>query len=63
MKYLNYILIISGSLLAFYSESGMGKNTFLLIAGIALLMIGVYRLSKKIPSKYEEENDDNKNEL
>ena len=62
MKNLNYILIISGAVLAFYGESESGKSTFLLISGIALLMIGVYRISKTIPSKNDEEHDSKENE-
>ncbi|MBU3822362.1 hypothetical protein KO566_09840 [Flavobacteriaceae bacterium XHP0103] len=57
MKNLSYIFIALGALIAFYGESL--KNTFILIGGIVLLMVGVYRLSKKIPSKYDDDNDNN----
>ncbi len=56
MKYLNYILIILGSLVAAFAKSGTEPNEYVLIGGIALLMIGIYRISKTIPSK--QDNDD-----
>ena len=54
MKYLNYILILIGAAIAIYSKAGVEQNEYILISGICVLMIGVYRLSKTIPSK----NDD-----
>lgn len=57
MKNLSYIFIVLGALIAFYGESV--KNTIVLVGGIVILMVGVYRLSKKIPSKYDEDNDNN----
>ncbi len=53
MKYLNYILIILGSLVAAFAKSGTEQNEYVLIGGIALLMIGIYRISKTIPSKQD----------
>ena len=58
MKYLNYLLIIIGSLVAFYSETGTGKNEYMLIGGVALLMIGIYRISKTIPSNNDKNDTD-----
>lgn len=55
MKNLSYIFIVLGALIAFYGESV--KNTIVLVGGIVILMVGVYRLSKKIPSKYDEDNN------
>lgn len=55
MKYLNYILIIIGAFVAMYAKTGSDQNQFGLIGGIVILMIGVYRVSKTIPSK---NNDD-----
>jgi uncharacterized membrane protein len=51
MKYLNYILIALGTCIAMYAKAVASQHQFLLIAGIVLLMIGVYRVSKTIPSK------------
>lgn len=64
MKYLNYILIFIGAIVAIYAKSGIGQNQYILIGGIMILMIGVYRISKTIPSKndQEDENDSLKND-
>ena len=55
MKNLSYIFIVLGTVIAFFGEST--KNTFVLIGGIVVLMLGVYRLSKKIPSKYDDDTN------
>lgn len=59
MKYLNYLLIILGAIVATYSKSGEGQNEYILIGGIVILMVGIYRISKKIPGKKnrDETND------
>ncbi|WP_166961402.1 hypothetical protein [Yeosuana marina] len=58
MKYLNYILIILGSVVAISAKSGTEQNEYILIGGIALLMIGIYRISKTIPSKQDADDTD-----
>ena len=58
MKYLNYILIAIGAFVALYAESGTGQNEYVLIGGIIILMVGIYRISKTIPSK-SDDNDTN----
>ena len=55
MKYLNYILIIVGAFVAMYAKVGTDQNQYILIGGIVLLMIGIYRVSKTIVSR---NNDD-----
>lgn len=57
MKYVNYILILVGALVSIYANTGVGQNEYVLIGGIAILMIGIYRISKTIPSK--QDADDN----
>lgn len=59
MKYLNYILIIVGAFVAMYAKTDSDQNQFVLIGGIVILMIGIYRLSKTIPSKRENDDIDN----
>ncbi|MCH4552745.1 hypothetical protein [Aestuariibaculum lutulentum] len=63
MKYINYILIVLGAVVAIYSKAGEEQNQYILIAGIIILMAGIYRISKTIPSKNSEENmfEDNEN--
>jgi len=50
-RYLNYILILVGAVVAIYAESKENQNTFVLIFGIVFLMIGIYRISKTIGDK------------
>lgn len=56
MKYLNYFLILIGAAVAIYSDAGEEQNQYILIGGIMLLMIGIYRISKTIPSKKDKED-------
>lgn len=58
MKYFNYILIILGAIIAIYSKAGANQNQYVLIGGIVLLMVGVYRISRNIPSKNADEIDE-----
>ncbi|MFD1615120.1 hypothetical protein [Gelatiniphilus marinus] len=57
MKYFNYILIVLGAIVAFYSKAGSEQNQYILIGGIMVLMIGVYRISRNIPSKTTNDED------
>ncbi|GAA4281773.1 hypothetical protein [Gaetbulibacter aestuarii] len=65
MKYLNYFLIILGIALALYSDSfeDYNKKTTVLVLGMAAMMIGIYRISKKLRSRSDRDNsnasDDN----
>lgn len=59
MKYLNYILIIIGAFVAIYARAGAEQNQYILIGGIIILMIGIYRISKTIPSRNEENDNTN----
>lgn len=58
MKYLNYILILIGAIVAMYAKAGKAQNQLILIVGIVILMIGIYRISKTIPSKKDENQDE-----
>ena len=64
MKYLNYLLIIVGAVVAIYAKTGTEQNQYILIGGITMLMVGIYRISKTIPNRNEEEDslDNNENE-
>ncbi|MFK2820829.1 hypothetical protein U0L90_11935 [Flavobacteriaceae sp. LMIT009] len=55
---LNFLMILVGGAVALYAESGEEQNTYILIGGIFLLMIGLYRLSRGIPSRNEQSNGD-----
>ena len=57
-KNINYIFMAVGAIVAFYAEKQEPQNQFLLIGGIVLLMIGIYRISKRIPSNKDADDDD-----
>lgn len=54
---INYVLILIGAVSAFYGKNLETQNNMFLIIGMMLVLIGVYRISKRIPSK----NEDNDN--
>ena len=62
MKYLNYLLIILGASVAIYSKAGVEQNQFVLIGGIVILMLGIYRVSRNIPSKLDKEEEEYEND-
>lgn len=59
MKYLNYFFIVIGAMVAIYAKTGTEQNQYILIGGIMLLMMGIYRISKSIPSRNDDDNYDN----
>ena len=58
MTYLNYLLILVGAVVAIYAKAGAHQNVYVLIGGISILMIGVYRISRTIPSRRDRDTDD-----
>lgn len=63
-RLINVLFIIVGGFIAVYAKAGADQNQYVLIAGIMILMIGVYRISRRIPSKNDqEEPSDNTNKL
>ena len=56
-RIINFICIVAGGLVAFYANAQQERNTYLLIGGIVLLMFGVYRTSRNIPSKIDKEEE------
>lgn len=50
-RIISYILIITGALIAVYAQAGEKQNQYILIGGIMVLMLGIYRISRNIPSK------------
>lgn len=53
---INYICIVAGGLVALYAQAEEKQNTYLLIGGLMLLMFGIYRTARHIPSKYENQH-------
>lgn len=59
-KYLDFIFIVIGGFIAIYIQADEVQNPYLLVAGIAILMFGLMRLSRRIPSKnLQDENENN----
>ncbi|MGM5470377.1 hypothetical protein ACS386_08865 [Flavobacteriaceae bacterium LMO-SS05] len=56
-KNINYILIAVGGIIALYAQNQEEQSEAMLIGGIVLLMVGVYRISKRIPSKNDPDDD------
>ena len=61
MKYINYIFILLGAIVAIYAKTGTSQNQYILIGGIVILMIGVYRVSKGVPNRNDDELDNEEN--
>lgn len=57
-KSINYVLILVGGLVALYAQAGETQNQYLLIGGVVVLMMGLYRISRNLSSKSESSDDD-----
>ena len=57
-RIINFISILLGGLVALYAQAQEQQNTYLLMGGIVLLMFGIYRTSRNIPSKYDKQEED-----
>lgn len=55
---ISYILIVLGGVVAIYAQAKESQNQMILIVGIAILMLGVYSISRNIPSKNDDDEDD-----
>ena len=51
-----------GGFIAIYAQAGSNQNQYILVAGIFVLMMGVYRISRNIPSKQDQEHSKNNND-
>lgn len=54
-RLVNIILILTGGLIALYAQAEENQNVYILIGGIVMLMTGLYRLSRGISRKQDEE--------
>ena len=50
-RIVSIIYIITGGIIALYAQADVKQNQLILIIGIVLLMLGLYRISRGIPSK------------
>lgn len=49
----NFILILVGGIIALYANAEEQQEMYILLIGIMILMFGLYRLSRGISSKNE----------
>ena len=56
-RWLTFLFIIIGGAVALYAQAENQQNPYILILGILFLMVGLYRVSRNIPSKFEREED------
>ncbi|MCX7547672.1 hypothetical protein OS188_06885 [Xanthomarina sp. F1114] len=61
-KYLNYLLIVIGCIIAIYAQAGEKQDVVILILGIIILMFGLFRVSSGIPSKKDREKNQDLNQ-
>ena len=57
-RLINFIFIVAGGLVALYAQAQEQQNTYLLMGGIVLLIIGIYRTSRNIPSKFDRQDQE-----
>lgn len=57
-RLINILCIVAGGLVAFYAQAEAKQNTYLLMGGIVLLMFGIYRTSRNIPSKFDKQEEE-----
>jgi putative Mn2+ efflux pump MntP len=60
-RIISYILILTGALVAIYAQANEEQNQYVLIGGIVVLMLGIYRISRNITSKNNQEEDHQNN--
>ncbi|MFP4846301.1 hypothetical protein [Winogradskyella sp. PE311] len=57
-RVINFICIVAGGAIAVYAQAEQKQNSYLLIGGIIILMFGIYRTSRNIPSKYGKQEEE-----
>ena len=57
-RLVNLICIVGGGAVAIYAQAEEKQNNYILMGGIILLMFGIYRISRNIPSKYEKQEEE-----
>jgi len=57
-RIINIICIVAGGAVAIFAQAQEKQNTYLLMGGIMLLMFGIYRTARNIPSKYDKQDEE-----
>lgn len=56
-RIINLICIVAGGVVAIYAQGQEKQNMYVLMGGIMLLMFGIYRTARNIPSKNDIQDD------
>lgn len=62
MKTIYIILFFAAAFMALYEQSKPQSNPFIMVACIAVFMIGLMRLMAKVPSKNQRDNEERHDE-
>jgi uncharacterized membrane protein YqgA involved in biofilm formation len=57
-RLINALSIIIGGSIALYVQAQEEQNIVVLMIGIVLLMFGIYRTSRNIPSKFDQKEEE-----
>jgi len=57
-RIINIICIVIGGVIAIYAQAEQEQNVYLLVGGIVLLMFGIYRTSRNVPSKFDNQEEE-----
>jgi len=57
-RIINIICIVIGGVIAIYAQAEQEQNVHLLVGGIVLLMFGIYRTSRNVPSKFDNQEEE-----
>ena len=57
-RLINIVCIVLGGAIAIFAQAEEKQNVYVLIVGIVLLMFGIYRTSRSIPSKFEKQDEE-----
>lgn len=56
-RIINFVCILVGGFVAVYAQAEEDQNVYLLMGGIMLLMFGIYRTTRNIPSKNDQSEE------
>ena len=57
-RIINIICIVIGGVIAIHAQAEEEQNAYLLVGGIVLLMFGIYRTSRNVPSKFDNQEEE-----
>ena len=57
-RIINIICIVIGGVIAIHAQAEEEQNVYLLVGGIVLLMFGIYRTSRNVPSKFDNQEEE-----